>query len=140
MTTGPSTGQTVETLMTASPFAVFEDETIAGVAELLAGYQISGVPVVDSGDRLAGVISESDLVRLRGSDIPWTGWHALLVRDFMTKPAKTILASASLDEAARQMTAEHVHRLVVVDEDQTPIGVISASDLVREIADCCDDN
>jgi CBS domain-containing protein len=132
-------GQTVESLMTGSPVVVSEDEAIAGVAELLAGYEISGVPVVDSDDRLVGVISQTDLVRLRGSTLRWTGWHGLLVRDLMTKPARTIPGSASLDEAARQMTAEHVHRLVIVDKRQTPIGVISESDLVREIADRCDD-
>ena len=37
------------------------------------------------------------------------------------------------------MTTLGVHRLVVVDEERTPIGVISMSDLVREIADACDD-
>ena len=62
-----------------------------------------------------------------------------MVRDLMTKPAKTIAGSAPLDEAARRMTAEHVHRLVVVDDRQAPIGIISESDIVREIADCCDD-
>lgn len=139
MTTGQSVEQTVESLMTGSPVVVSEDDAIAGVAELLAGYEISGVPVVDSNERLVGVISQTDLVRLRGSTLPWTGWHGLLVRDLMTKPAKTIRGSSSLDEAARQMTVEHVHRLVVVDEKQALVGVISESDLVREIADRCDD-
>jgi CBS domain-containing protein len=139
MTTGPSRGPTVENVMTGCPVVVSEDEAIAGVAELLAGYEISGLPVVDSGDRLVGVISQTDLVRLRGSSLPWTGWHGLLVRDLMTKPARTIAATTSLDEAARRMTSEGVHRLVVVDARQTPIGVISESDIVREIADACDD-
>jgi CBS domain-containing protein len=88
---------------------------------------------------LIGVISQTDLVRLRGSTLPWTGWHGLMVRDLMTTPAKTIPGSATLDEAARRMTDGHVHRLVVVDRRQMPIGVISESDIVREIADCCDD-
>ncbi len=139
MLTGRSTGPTVESLMTRDLIVVTEDDAIAGVAELLAGYEITGLPVVDDGDRLVGVISQTDLVRLRGSALPWTGWHGLMVRDLMTKPAKTISGSASLDEAARQMTAEHVHRLVVVDGHRSPIGVISESDIVREIADCCDD-
>lgn len=139
MMSGPPRGPTVESLMSSCPVVVSEDETVAGVAELLAGYEISGLPVVDSRDRLVGVISETDLVRLRGSSLPWTGWHGLIVRDLMTKPARTIAGSSSLDEAARQMTAEGVHRLVVVDDAQTPIGVISGSDLVREIADACDD-
>lgn len=139
MTTAPSMGPTVGNLMTGSPLVVSELETVAGVAELLAGYEISGVPVVDTADRLTGVISQTDLVRLRGSSLPWTGWHAILVREVMTRPARTIPASSSLDDAARQMTAEHVHRLVVVDEQERPIGIISESDLIREIADCCDE-
>jgi CBS domain-containing protein len=139
MLTGRSSEPTVANLMTTSPVVVTEHDAIAGVAELLAGYEITGLPVVDAADRLIGVISQTDLVRLRGSTLPWAGWHGLMVRDLMTAPAKTISGSAPLDEAARQMTAEHVHRLVVVDDQETPIGVISESDIVREIADCCDD-
>jgi CBS domain-containing protein len=134
-----ASGPTVASLMTGSPVVVTEEDAIAGVAELLAGYEITGLPVVDADDRLVGVISQTDLVRLRGSTLPWTGWHGLMVRDLMTRPAKTIAGSEPLDEAARRMTTEHVHRLVVIDSRQRPIGVISESDIVREIADCCDD-
>ena len=139
MMTTRSTDTTVASLMTGSPVVVWEEDAIAGVAELLAGYEITGLPVVDADDRLVGVISQTDLVRLRGSMLPWTGWHGLMVRDLMTTPAKTISGSAALEEAARRMTDEHVHRLVVVDTGRRPIGVISESDIVREIADCCDD-
>ena len=138
--TGRATEATVSTLMAEAPVVVGEDETIASVAELLAGYGISGLPVVDASDQLVGVISETDLVRLRGWALPWTAWHGVLVRDLMSSPARTIAGSASLDEAARQMTGKSVHRLVVVDDRDTPIGVISESDLVREIADSCDDH
>jgi CBS domain-containing protein len=139
MMTGRSNEPTVESLMTGSPVVVSEDDAVAEVAELLAALEISGLPVVDSDDRLIGVVSQTDLVRLRGSTIPWSGWHGLMVRDLMTTPAKTINGSSSLAAAARQMTAEHVHRLIVVDDRQTPIGVLSESDIVREIADACDD-
>ena len=139
MMTGRSDERTVQSLMTSRPVVVSEEDGVAAVAELLAGYEITGLPVVDADDRLIGVISQTDLVRLRGSTLPWRGWHGLMVRDLMTTPAKTISGSASLDEAARRMTAEHVHRLIVVDGRRTPIGVISESDIVREIADCCDD-
>ena len=132
-------GPTVESVMTVSPVVISEEEAIAGVAELLAGYQISGLPVVDAEDRLVGVISQTDLIRLQGASIPWTGWHGLIVRDVMTWPAQTIDGTASLDDAARQMTAAGIHRLIVVDDEQAPIGVISESDLIREIADACDD-
>jgi predicted transcriptional regulator len=139
MTPGRASGTTVESLMTGSPVVVGEDEPIAAVAELLAGFDISGLPVVDSAGRLVGVVSQADLVRLRGTTLAWAGWHGLMVRDLMSTPAKTIARSSALDEAARQMTAEGVGRLVVVDGRRIPIGVIAESDLVREIADACDD-
>jgi CBS domain-containing protein len=49
----------------------------------------------------------------------------------MTKPALTITATASLEEAARVMEKRRVHRLVVTDGTANPIGIISTSDLVR---------
>lgn len=63
MMTGRTTGPTVESVMTVSPVVIAEDEAIVGVAGLLAGYEISGLPVIDAGDHLVGVISQTDLVR-----------------------------------------------------------------------------
>ena len=50
-----STTPTVSSLMTRSPVVVADDDAIAGVAELLAGYEITGLPVVDATGRLVGV-------------------------------------------------------------------------------------
>jgi CBS domain-containing protein len=130
---------TVELLMTRSPLVVWEGDAIAAVAEVLAEFKLSGLPVVDAEDHLVGVISETDLVRLRGSRLPWKAWHGLMVRDVMSTPAKTIPATSPVAAAARQMTAEGVSRLIVVDDLIRPIGVISESDLVREIAASSDD-
>ena len=53
----------------------------------------------------------------------------------MTQPAVTIRGSATLREAARAMTERDVDRLVVVGDDtETALGVISDSDLVRAFA------
>lgn len=139
MMTGRMARPTVSSMMTTSPVVIAEDATISGVADLLASHEISGLPVVDASDHLVGVISQTDLVRLRGTSLPWAGWHGLMVRDVMSFPAWTIDGQASLDEAARQMSDEGINRLIVVDDQQTPIGIISESDLLREIADACDD-
>ncbi len=41
-----------------------------------------------------------------------------------------------VDDAVRLMEARRVHRLVVVaDDGESPIGVLSATDLVRAMAD-----
>jgi CBS-domain-containing membrane protein len=126
---------TVADLMTRSPIAVRDDEPVASVADLLADHGIAGLPVVDERQSLIGVISATDLVRARVSIVRRTGWRGLLVRDLMTAPARTIPASASFEEAARLMTEQRLHRLVVVDSRDRPIGVLSQSDIVREMAD-----
>ncbi len=59
-------------------------------------------------------------------------WRGLRGRaEIMTKPALTIPSTAGLEEAAQADGERRVHRLVVTDEAATPIGIISASDLVR---------
>ena len=125
----------VRELMAPSPVTIQGESSLAQVAKTLAEYDVRGLPVVDRGGAVIGVISQTDIVRLRGGSMPTSGWHGLLVRDLMTHPAITVPASASLHEAARLMTGHRVHRLVVVAErDNGPIGVISESDVVREVA------
>ena len=46
-----------------------------------------------------------------------------------------VLRAAGIVEAARIMRDERVHRLVVVNDRDAPIGVLSATDFVRLIAD-----
>ena len=125
----------VSSLMALDPVTVRTDSSLAHVAETLAEYDLSGMPVVDEDGALVGVISQTDIVRLRAGSMPISDWHGLLVRDLMTHPAITVASSASLKDAADLMTEHHVHRLVVVAEAAgTPIGVISESDVVREVA------
>ncbi len=124
----------VRELMAPNPVAIQAESSLADVAETLAEFDVSGLPVVDRSGAVIGVISQTDIVRLRAGSMPTSGWHGLLVRDLMTHPAITVSPSASLQEAARLMTEHRVHRLVVVAEpDGGPVGVISESDVVREI-------
>jgi CBS domain-containing protein len=128
-------GLKVRDLMAPDPVVIHAESSLANAAESLAGYDVSGLPVVDQDGTVIGVISQTDIVRLRGGPIPMSGWHGLLVRDLMTHPAITVPASASLREAARLMTDHGVHRLVVVSSrNGAPVGVISESDIVREVA------
>jgi CBS domain-containing protein len=119
-------------LMAGDPITVAPDVPVIKVAEVLADYDIGGMPVVDPAGRVVGVVSQTDLVHLWASSVAPSEWPTLSVRDVMTEPAVTIRGSATLTQAARLMTEHDVDRLVVVGEDiGTAFGVISASDLVR---------
>ena len=128
----------VADLMTIDPVAIADHASIEDAESLIASYRISGLPVVDAGGRLVGVISKTDLIGdgsialdalLRGNR---TG---LKVGELMTAPAITVRLDTTLVEAARIMTDAHIHRLVAVDEQDRPIGVLSASDFVALVAE-----
>lgn len=125
----------VAELMTPDPIVVHESASLDQAVRLLEEHEISGLPVVDGEGMLVGVISQTDIVRARAVGHLWHRWPGLRVRHLMHSPALTADASMSMEEAAQLMERAHVHRLVVVGEDQlTPVGVVSTTDLVRALA------
>jgi CBS domain-containing protein len=127
---------TVDDLMAKDPIVVRADASLSDAAKLMDDYDISGLPVVAPGGELVGVISQTDLVHARATEWLWANWAGLQVRHLMTAPPITILRSAPLEAAAIKMEREHVHRLVVVADDDAgvPIGVISTTDVIRAVA------
>ena len=59
----------------------------------------------------------------------------LRVGELMTSPAVTTTLSTSLAEAARCMRDNRIHRVVAIDEEGRPVGVLAASDFVALYAD-----
>jgi len=123
--------RTVGEVMTANPISVTETASLAEAAGILDSNKITGLPVVDENGALIGVLSQTDLVRARANSHLVANWPGLAVGQIMTKPALTIAATASLEEAAKMMETHRVHRLVVTSAAASPIGIISTSDLVR---------
>ncbi len=123
-------------LMALEPIVVRADMPLTVAAVLMDRHQVSGLPVVDGGGTLVGVISDTDLLRARATEYLWSNWPGLRVKHLMTSPALTSRRDESLTVAARKMERHHVGRLVVVaDDDETlPIGVIAIADLIRAMA------
>jgi CBS domain-containing protein len=139
----------VRDLMSPQVMTVRPETPIKDVATLLVEHRISGMPVVDDGGRVVGVISEGDLiVKEQGADsverrplarifgdsdetrAQLAKVHALTAGDAMTAPAITITADRPIAEAAATMTRRGVNRLPVVEGD-TLVGVVSRADIVR---------
>jgi CBS domain-containing protein len=122
----------VGTLMTSNPVVISEDAEASEAESLMKTYRVSGLPVV-SGDVTVGVISQTDIVLARSSAMISGNWARLRVRHLMTTPAVTVHAGTSIAHAARLMVARHIHRLVVVDDEDGVIGLVSSLDLLRAL-------
>ena len=57
----------------------------------------------------------------------------ILVRDLMRKNPYTVAESASIQDTARIMNDKKVSSLVIVDEDNNPVGLVTERDLVRKV-------
>ena len=134
--TNSSAPMTVGDLMALEPIVVQANASLDEATALLDRHSISGVPVVDRSGSLVGVLSQTDLVRARSTQYLWANWPGLAVRHLMTSPAITVHRSTSLAVAAARMEREHIHRLVVVadDDESKPIGILSMTDLVHAMA------
>ena len=124
-------------VMALEPVVVRADALLSEAVKVMERHHVHGVPVVDGAGSLVGVLSQTDLLRARATEFLWANWPGLAVRHLMSNPALTVHRSTALADAARKMERHHVHRLVVVaDEDESlPIGVVSTSDIVRTMAE-----
>jgi CBS domain-containing protein len=100
--------------------------SIADVVAALAQHDVGALVVLEA-DRVAGVISERDVVRrLAGSG----GVEGVTVEDVMTSPALTCEPSATVDELMATMTEQRIRHLPVVDEGRL-VGIVSIGDVVK---------
>lgn len=127
------------------------DASVQELAALMLERRISGLPVVDGGGRLLGVVSEGDLIRRPEIDTDRVklGWLRLLLsdearaRDFvkahgrtarevMTQPAISVAADAPLAEVVRLMVRHRIKRLPVLDRGKL-VGLLTRADLLRAV-------
>jgi CBS domain-containing membrane protein len=136
-------------VMTRDVVRVGMDAPLPEVARLMAQRSISGLPVVDAGNRVVGVISEKDFVsRLCGGgdlrsfmevvacllsrqeclSLPMRFQKA---EDIMTHPPVTVREGAAISEVASLMAEKRINRVPVTDEEGRLVGIVARADIVQ---------
>jgi CBS domain-containing protein len=103
-------------------------------AKLMAAAKVRALVVMEGNCGLMGIVSQTDLVNATLERAQ--GWDAMSVKDVMTPNVLTVSPQTPLSQAAKLLIDQHVHRLVVVDENTpcNPIGILSMGDIVRTLA------
>jgi CBS domain-containing protein len=109
-------------------------ETLPDIADIMAGEDISCVVVVDDSGEAAGIVSALDIVRAFGQKTQ-TEINATPAEDIMTPLVYNINPGMTLKETANIMVVKGIHRVVVLSEEgrRKPVGLLSATDIVREV-------
>ena len=116
----------VSEVMTKEVVTVGPHYNVADVASLMDAKGIGSVIVLED-DRVLGILTERDILKVigAGEDPKNVAAHEALIDDLYT-----IAPTASIEEAASQMTQAKVRHLPVIEEDKI-VGIISIRDVVR---------
>ncbi len=125
----------IRDVMTRGVVTVSADTSVKEIAEIMTNRQLSGVVVIAAYGDTLGFISELDIVEVL--DKP--NLRAMTAEDIMSSRLIAVAPDATLRQAARIMNEGRIHRLLILSEKgagalQRPVGILSASDIIREIA------
>ncbi|MCB1475243.1 MAG: IMP dehydrogenase, partial [Rhodobiaceae bacterium] len=118
-----------ESGMVVNPLVIGPDAALRDALDLMQRFNISGVPVVENGGkgghhtgRLVGILTNRDV---RFASNPEQRVYELMTRENLV----TVREGVSHDEAKRLLHKHRIEKLLVVDEDQNCIGLITVKDI-----------
>lgn len=110
-------------IMTTNVISVRADNSIEDAARLLARNRISGLPVVNAEGVLVGLVTEYDIISKEGHRVD----------DIMSRNVISIAPDTQIEAIAHLLTSQHIRRVPVVDHGKV-VGIVSRSDLVKQVA------
>ena len=105
-----------------------KDKSLLDIAKLLADHGIGCIVIEGDDDKVAGIVSERDLMRAIGQAGPEVLEEP--VSDFMTKTVVTAREADTIDRLMWEMTTHRFRHMPVVERDRL-IGLVSIGDLVK---------
>jgi len=147
--------ETAEDLMVPNPISIRAEAAIPEAIALFTEKGIAAAPVIDEAGRPIGVVSRSDLLihqreqekahggkpdyffapPFEAAETPRETKAKLhsTVADLMTPAVFAVAPDTPVRRVVADMIGLHVHRLFVVDEVGTLVGVISTMDVLKHL-------
>ncbi len=139
---------TADKIMTRTVIFVDQEMALVEASDLLAEKQISGCPVVGSGEKIVGVVSEKDFLQemgfgttpsfmqlathcLNSKSCMIRRLHNKTVGDIMTKPPITADSTMTIGAISTLFAKHQINRLPIVDNNGRPIGMVTRTDLAH---------
>lgn len=115
-----------ESGMVVNPITIAPDATLGEAQALMSANRISGIPVVEAGGKLVGILTNRD-VRFAANPLQ-------PVRELMTSDnLATVRLGTTGDEARRLLHQRRIEKLLVVDDAYHCIGLITVKDIEKSV-------
>jgi CBS domain-containing protein len=137
--------KTAGDMMTPNPVSLRDLATIPEAVALFTKRKIRAAPVIDEAGRPVGVLSRTDILVHNRENVDFPNQEEFgpepaggeesppRVRDIMTPVVFCVSRQASACQVVREMVDLKVHRLFVVEDQGTLVGVISVLDVLRHL-------
>jgi IMP dehydrogenase len=113
--------------MIIDPFTLPPDATLQQAEDIMSTYKISGVPIVDKGNKLVGILTNRDIRFIEPSD------YGQPVSKFMTpQPLVTAPVGISREDAKVLLQKHRIEKLLLVDEAGRLKGLLTVKDIQKE--------
>jgi CBS domain-containing protein len=113
-------------IMTRKVYTIRPEASAQETAQLLDQHRISGLPVVDEGNDIIGIVTEADII----SKVDREG---LRVSDIMSHKVTSVNEETPVSEIALLLTERKIKRVPVV-QDGKLVGIVSRADIVHAVA------
>jgi predicted transcriptional regulator len=121
----------IKDIMTVNLYIVDVDASAEEAAWGLTRRHIGGAPARDATGNLVGVLSKSDLVNPEPAQ--WIKGEAT-VGDLMNPDVVSLYADDPAMAAVDEMAKRDIHRIVVLDKESKPAGIVTPMDVVRALS------
>ncbi|MEX6687430.1 CBS domain-containing protein [Danxiaibacter flavus] len=130
----------VSSIMTSKMVTVNTNDDLRKVSDLMKKHHIRHIPVV-SGDKLAGVISQTDVMRLSFGNL-FDGqteadeaiFDMLKIEQVMVHHPKTVSPNDTIRDVATYLAQAEFHALPVVDDNKL-VGIVTTTDVIKYLID-----
>ena len=109
-------------------FTTTTDKSLLDIAKLLAQHGIGCIVIVGGDDKIAGIVSERDLMRAISQGGPKVLNEP--ASDFMTKTVVTAREADTINQLMSEMTTRRFRHMPVVETGRL-VGLVSIGDLVK---------
>jgi IMP dehydrogenase len=116
-----------ESGMVVNPITMTPDQTLADALELMQANRISGIPIVEKSGKLCGILTNRDV---RFAENPRQPVSELMTRENLA----TVGLGTSEDVARRILHQRRIEKLLVVDDRDHLVGLITVKDIEKAVA------